>query len=139
MLALSSFRYSGLHGKEIYSDFMETPQLRTLKRPPFGGLFRPHEDGIAKRYNILMYYVYILQSAKRKNWLYKGSTSDLKRRVQEHNSGKNFSTAPYTPFKLIYYESYLLKSDAEARERYLKTSMGIRVIKKQLANYLKQN
>jgi putative endonuclease len=84
-----------------------------------------------------MYYVYILQSIKRKNWLYKGSTSDLKRRFVEHNNGKNFSTAPYVPFKLIYYEAYLLKQDAEARETYLKTSMGMRVIKKQLAYYLK--
>jgi len=86
-----------------------------------------------------MYYVYILQSPKRKNWLYKGITTDLKRRFVEHNSGKNFSTAPYAPLKLIYYEAYLLKSDAEAREKYLKTSMGIRVIKKQLKNYLSQN
>lgn len=83
-----------------------------------------------------MYYVYILQSSKRRNWLYKGSTSDLKKRLTEHNAGKNFSTAPYTPFRLIYYEAYLLKKDAEARERYLKTSMGMRVIKKQLSNYL---
>jgi putative endonuclease len=84
-----------------------------------------------------MYYVYIIQSLKRKNWLYKGSTSDLKRRVVEHNNGKNFSTAPYIPFQLIYYEAYLLKEDAEAREKYLKTSMGMRVIKKQLSNFLK--
>lgn len=85
-----------------------------------------------------MYYVYILQSIKKENWLYKGSTADLKKRVQEHNSGKNFSTAPHAPFQLIYYEAYLLKSDAKAREEYLKTSMGMRVIKKQLANYLSQ-
>lgn len=85
-----------------------------------------------------MYYVYILQSQKNKKWLYKGSTLDLKRRLTEHNSGKNFSTAPHAPFKLIYYEAYLLKSDAEAREKYLKTSMGKRVIKKQLANFLKK-
>ena len=84
-----------------------------------------------------MYYVYVLQSLKKSSWLYKGSTSDLKRRIAEHNAGKNFSTAPYAPFKLIYYEAYMLKSDAEAREKYLKTSMGMRVIKKQLANYLK--
>lgn len=58
------------------------------------------------------------------------------RRFKEHNSGKNFSTAPRRPFKLVYYEAYLLKSDAEAREKYLKTSMGRRVIRKQLANYL---
>ena len=85
-----------------------------------------------------MHYTYILQSIKKPAWLYKGSTSDLKRRFSEHNAGKNFSTAPYAPFRLIYYEAYLLKSDAEARERYLKTSMGMRVIKKQLANYLLQ-
>lgn len=85
-----------------------------------------------------MYYVYILQSLKKPDWLYKGLTSNPKRRIPEHNSGKNFSTAPYAPFKLIYYEAYLLKSDAIAREKYLKTSMGKRVIKKQLANYLKQ-
>ncbi len=84
-----------------------------------------------------MYYVYILQSLKKLNWLYKGSTSDIKRRLQEHNSGKNSSSAPYVPFRLIYYEAYVLKEDAETRERYLKTSMGMRVIKKQLANYLK--
>ena len=94
-----------------------------------------HND--PKVYTYQVYYVYILQSLKKPDWLYKGSTSDLKRRIPEHNAGKNFSTAPYTPFKLIYYEAYLLKSDAEARERYLKTSMGMRVLKKQLANYLK--
>jgi len=83
-----------------------------------------------------MYYVYILQSIKKTTWLYKGSTADLKKRFKEHNAGKNFSTAPYRPFELIYYEAYVLKTDAEARERYLKTSMGMRVIKKQLAHYL---
>lgn len=83
-----------------------------------------------------MYYVYVLQSLKKQSWLYKGSTSDLKRRFKDHNTGKNFSTAPYAPFKLIYYEAYLLKSDAEAREKYLKTSMGKRVLKKQLHNYI---
>lgn len=84
-----------------------------------------------------MYYVYILQSFKKPSWLYKGSTSDLRKRLKEHSQGKNFSSAPYIPFKLIYYEAYLLKTDAESRERYLKTSMGMRVIKKQLANYFK--
>ena len=83
-----------------------------------------------------MYYVYILQSIRKPEWLYKGNTSDLNKRVNEHNHGKNFSTAPYAPFKLIYYEAYLLKADAEAREKYLKTSIGKRVIKKQLRFFL---
>lgn len=94
-----------------------------------------HND--PKGYTIkLVHYVYILQSLKKKDWLYKGSTADLERRVKEHNSGKNFSSAPYKPFRLIYYEAYILKSDAEAREKYLKTSMGKRVLKKQLANFI---
>lgn len=83
-----------------------------------------------------MHYLYILHSLKDNNF-YTGTTSDLKRRIKEHNAGKNFSTAPRRPFKLIYYEAYLLKEDAEARERYLKTSMGRRVIRKQLALYLR--
>lgn len=64
-------------------------------------------------------------------------TSNWEKRLVEHNAGKNFSTAPYRPFKLIYYEAYPLKSDAQAREKYLKTSMGKRVLKKQLSNFLK--
>lgn len=85
-----------------------------------------------------MYYLYILQSEKDSDF-YTGSTSDLKRRLEEHNLGKNFSTAPRRPLKLIYYEAYLLKEDAEAREKYLKTSMGRRVIRKQLVNYLQKS
>lgn len=81
-----------------------------------------------------MYYVYVLQL---KNYdLYKGSTDDLRRRFKEHNNGNVKSTKNYLPAKLIYYEAYLLKSDAEARERYLKTGDGRREIKKQLKNYL---
>lgn len=82
-----------------------------------------------------MFYVYILQSDKDKEF-YTGVTGDLRKRFREHNSSKNISTSYRRPFKLIYYEAYLLKSDAEAREKYLKTSMGKRVIKKQLKHFL---
>jgi len=85
----------------------------------------------------LMYYVYVLQSFKDDKF-YKGMTADLRRRVKEHNNGKNKSTKYRCPLKLVYYEAYLLKKDAEARERYLKTSMGKRVLKKQLANFLEK-
>lgn len=84
----------------------------------------------------MFYYLYILQSLKDGKF-YTGITRDLRKRVKEHNSGKNISTKHRRPFRLIYYEAYFLRSDAEARERYLKTSMGKRVLKKQLANFLK--
>ena len=87
-------------------------------------------------YNFIMFhYLYILQSQKDKKF-YTGITGDLRKRFKEHNSGKNISTSYRRPFKLIYYEAYLLKEDVEAREKYLKTSMGKRVLKKQLKNFI---
>jgi len=83
-----------------------------------------------------MWYVYILL-LKNGN-LYKGLTDDLRRRYTEHQRGKVASTLRFLPIKLIHYEAYLLKSDAERRERYLKTSDGIRDIKRQLSDVLKK-
>jgi hypothetical protein len=48
-----------------------------------------------------MYYVYILLSLK-DNKFYIGFTSNLKRRLKEHNYGKNISTKSRLPLKLIY-------------------------------------
>lgn len=83
-----------------------------------------------------MYYVYILFSFKDRE-LYTGSTSDLKRRIKEHFNGNSTATSYRLPLKLIYYEAYLLKQDALAREKYLKTSMGMRVIKKTIGKLFK--
>ena len=66
-----------------------------------------------------MFYVYILRSEKDDN-LYTGYTNDLKRRLVEHNSGKNTSTKFRKPFTLIYYEAYKSKEDATHREKMLK-------------------
>lgn len=83
-----------------------------------------------------MYYVYVLQSLKDQNF-YTGYTENLRTRFLEHQSGQVLSTKSRTPLKLIYYEAYLLKEDALKREQYLKTSMGKRVLKKQLSSFLK--
>jgi putative endonuclease len=66
-----------------------------------------------------MHYVYLIKSLK-KNFLYVGSTSDLKKRFEQHNSGKTISTRFYAPFKLVYYEAYRSKKDALVREKRLK-------------------
>ena len=67
--------------------------------------------------------------------LYTGFTSDLKKRLQEHNQGLNFSTKRYMTWKVIYYEACIDKDDAIRREGYLKTSQGIRLIKRRLKEY----
>lgn len=82
-----------------------------------------------------MYYVYILQSQKDKGF-YIGYTYNLKKRFQEHNSGKSKSTKPRIPFILIYYEAYLDRRDAMGREEFLKSGLGRRYIKKQLKHFL---
>lgn len=66
-----------------------------------------------------MFYVYVLRSEKDKK-LYTGYTNDLKRRLEEHNSGKNTSTKFRVPFTLIYYEAYKSREDATHREKMLK-------------------
>ncbi|MBN1972554.1 MAG: GIY-YIG nuclease family protein [Sedimentisphaerales bacterium] len=70
-----------------------------------------------------MYYTYILLSLKDRNF-HIGFTGDLKRRLTEHQAGKNISTKPGLPLKLIYYEAHLSKTDAERREQYFKTTKG---------------
>ena len=71
-----------------------------------------------------MYFVYVLGSLKKKGQIYFGYSSNLKCRLLEHNSGKSSATKPYLPWKLLFYEAFVSKGDAERREAYFKTSKG---------------
>ena len=83
-----------------------------------------------------MYYVYVIKSMK-KNFMYIGSTGDLKRRFKEHNAGTERSTKIYIPFRLIYYEAYASKHSALIRENSLKHHGGtIASLKKRLKDSL---
>ena len=84
-----------------------------------------------------MYYVYFLYLNN--GYIYTGSTNDLKRRFTEHKLGKVVSTKHKRPLNLIAYEAYLLKSDAQRRERYLKTTEGKRFLRQQIRDYLVLN
>ena len=81
-----------------------------------------------------MFYNYVIQSMKDGN-LYVGYTTDLKKRLKEHNQGLVKSTKPYRPWGLIYYEACLNEKDAKRREHYLKTSQGQRLLKRRLKEY----
>ena len=71
----------------------------------------------------MKWYVYVLRSLKDGKH-YIGYTSNLERRLKEHNSGKQRSTKHRAPFELIYYEEFESKSDAIKRERQLKSYKG---------------
>ena len=58
-----------------------------------------------------MYYVYLLKNCTNKK-LYYGYTSDLERRVVEHNKRQDW--------ELVYYEAYKSEGDARNREKRLK-------------------
>ena len=81
------------------------------------------------------YYVYVLLSEKDHKF-YIGITSDLKKRLEEHNSGKVSTTRNRRPLKLIYWEGCLNQQDAAKREKYLKTTWGKRYINSRLQQYL---
>ncbi|PCI29982.1 endonuclease [Candidatus Wolfebacteria bacterium] len=68
----------------------------------------------------MSHFVYILKCAD--DTLYTGYTTDIERRVIEHN--EDIKGAKYTkarrPVKLVYYESFDSRSDATKREAEIK-------------------
>ena len=71
-----------------------------------------------------MFYVYLIVSLSSGEQRYVGMTGDLKRRLQEHNSGKSPHTSKFTPWRLITYVAFSERAKAECFERYLKSGSG---------------
>ena len=82
-----------------------------------------------------MFYVYVLQSESDFGF-YIGFSTDLKRRLSEHARGASFAAKSRGPWKLIYYEAYTEREDAEGREKFLKSGAGRRFLRAQLRHYL---
>jgi putative endonuclease len=77
-----------------------------------------------------MYYTYLLESLKKPDEKYIGHTSDLKKRLQEHNSGKCVHTNKFKPWKLSVYVAFKTPIQAQRFERYLKSGSGHAFIKR---------
>ncbi|MBI4844560.1 MAG: GIY-YIG nuclease family protein [Nitrospirae bacterium] len=71
----------------------------------------------------MVYFVYVLKSGKA-GTSYIGHSSDLTRRVAEHNSGRSLSTRNRGPWELVYKEAFQTRSEAIFREKYFKTVKG---------------
>ncbi|WP_293893399.1 GIY-YIG nuclease family protein [Flavobacterium sp.] len=81
-----------------------------------------------------MYYVYAISSLER-NYIYVGLTDNLERRFSEHNNGKNKTTKPYLPFKIIYTQEFETRLEARQKEKYFKSGIGkekLKIIKESL-------
>ena len=75
-----------------------------------------------------MFFVYVLKSLK-DNKRYIGMSSNLNRRLLEHNRGLVKSTRNRKPLELIYFEEFEDKSNALKREKFFKTGCGREFLK----------
>lgn len=67
----------------------------------------------------MTHYVYVLECAD--DSLYTGYTTDVERRLDEHDAGKGAKyTRGRTPVSLVYSESFETRSDAMSREYAIK-------------------
>jgi predicted GIY-YIG superfamily endonuclease len=69
-------------------------------------------------------YVYLLESLSAPGERYVGVTSDLKKRLAEHNAGKSSHTSKFTPWRVVTYVAFSDQSRAANFERYLKSGSG---------------
>jgi len=80
-----------------------------------------------------MCYVYILQNEKDPARFYTGFTSDLKRRVAEHNRATQGYTQQHAPWMLCWYCAFRDEAKARTFEAHLKTGSGRAFIHRHLA------
>lgn len=71
-----------------------------------------------------MYFVYSIQSEVDFQRFYIGISTDVVRRIDEHNSGKSVHTNKFIPWKLVAYIAFPDKVKAELFESYLKSGSG---------------
>ena len=77
-----------------------------------------------------MYYVYILSLSTGKYYI--GSSSDLKKRVEQHKQNTVFTTKNGKVRELVFYASFKSEAKARAFEKYLKSSSGFAFRSKRL-------
>ena len=79
-----------------------------------------------------MEYVYILESIMKPDHFYIGQTSNLKRRIAQHNAGESIHTNKYKPWRIKTYLAFDNLTKAKAFEAFLKTGNGRLFAKKRL-------
>jgi putative endonuclease len=83
----------------------------------------------------MFWFVYVLYCPKTKKF-YTGMTQNLDKRIRQHKRGEVHTTKRLGNPKLIFYEAFRDKKDAQRREKYLKTTKGKRTLKIMIRNYI---
>lgn len=79
-----------------------------------------------------MYFVYVLHSLVQSDRYYVGYTTDVQKRLDEHNSGKSAHTKPWLPWEIVTYVAFKSKDKAQQFEKYLKSGSGHAFFRKHL-------
>jgi predicted GIY-YIG superfamily endonuclease len=74
---------------------------------------------------MLKRFVYVLKNTEKLPRYYTGITSDVARRISEHNSGSCIHTAKYGPWTIDVLIEFSDEGRAVAFERYLKSGSGV--------------
>ena len=69
-------------------------------------------------------FVYVLRSVPFPKRHYVGLTSDVRERLETHNSGGSQHTAPLRPWELVASIEFASESSAAVFEKYLKSGSG---------------
>jgi putative endonuclease len=77
-----------------------------------------------------MFHVYIIVSDSLQGRYYIGYSARPRERLNEHNAGKNPSTAPFVPWRFAAVFSFPSEKHARNFERYLKGGSGRAFLKR---------
>ncbi|MFL6521427.1 MAG: GIY-YIG nuclease family protein [Chthoniobacterales bacterium] len=77
-----------------------------------------------------MFYTYVLRCGDGN--LYIGSATNLRRRINQHRTGRVMATSYRLPIALEYYEACQSELSAREREKQLKTGFGRAYLKRRL-------
>ncbi len=79
----------------------------------------------------MKHFVYVLYSSESERF-YVGMSSNVRRRLKQHNSGLVKSTKAFKPWEIQYTEKFDTRVEARKREKYLKSAAGRRWRKQNL-------
>lgn len=74
-------------------------------------------------------YVYVLRSLSKNGIHYTGLTSDVNRRLEEHNQGFVARTRLLRPCELVHVEMVQNRQEARRFEKFFKSGYGREIIK----------
>ena len=80
-----------------------------------------------------MFLLYILKS-KKNDRFYIGSTNDMERRLNEHNSGKTKSLKYLRPLEVVFLKEFENERDARQMEKKLKKFKNKNILEKIVAD-----